>query len=150
MKIRELLQTEIWNRRTTRKILVGFGIVFGVAAIGLGILYAVEVNWLTAGERNAAKAALTQIDALQDAGPLSDAEFKVRQEQTDAKVKAAQDAAETLKDDSTQETLFWYLAAVELERSKVQFKGQTESWSRMAGFAGRSGTRKAKRKLMLL
>jgi hypothetical protein len=126
MNIRELLQIEIWGKRTTRKILVVFGIVFAIAVVGFGALYLVEVNWLTRGERSAAKAALVQIDALQDAGPLSDEEFKVRQDQADAKVQAAKDVAKTLKDDSTQEMLFWYLAGVELERSKIQNKKRTE------------------------
>jgi hypothetical protein len=126
MEIRELLQIEIWSKKTTWRILVVFGVVFAIAVAGCATAYEIERRWLTQGERSAAKATLAQIDALEDAGPLSDEEFDVRDKRAEAKVRAAKDVAKTLKDNSTQEMLFWYLAGVELERSKIQFKKRIE------------------------
>src|ERR1700677_3065431 len=98
MNFRELLQIQIWSKRTTRKILVWFGIVFVIGFLALNGWHFVELHWLTGGERNAAKAALAQIEALQDAGTLSDDEFALKAKQAEAKVKAAQDAAVTYRD----------------------------------------------------
>jgi hypothetical protein len=55
MKIRELLQTEIWSKRTSRKILVVTGIVLGILALGIGSLYEVNERWLTPREKSLAK-----------------------------------------------------------------------------------------------
>jgi hypothetical protein len=126
MKFRELLQTEIWSKRTSQKIIFWAGIVFVIASVGFGAWHFVEVNWLTPWERSAGRVALTQIDALQDAGPLSDQEFEIRWKQAKEKVQAADGAAVTYRDNSIQMDLYWYFAGVELERSKVQNKKRTD------------------------
>jgi hypothetical protein len=62
MKIRELLQTELWSKRTSRRILVGIGIL----VVGFFFWCAIEQYVLTPGERSAARAALVKVDELQD------------------------------------------------------------------------------------
>jgi hypothetical protein len=72
MKIRELLQKQIWSKEASRKILRPFGkflkwagIVSVALAAVIGIVVAVELSWLTGGERKAARDALVQIQALE-------------------------------------------------------------------------------------
>lgn len=75
MKLRELSQTELWSKRTARKVFVGIGIAFWILLLTAGVLYEVEMHWLTPGERSAAKAALVEIDALQNAETMNGEEF---------------------------------------------------------------------------
>jgi hypothetical protein len=120
MKIRELLQTEIWSKRTSRKILVGSGIVFGLFLVCFAVWYEAEIHWLTSGERDAARVALKEIDALQDADSLNDQEFRDRSELAEAKVKLAEEAAATYRDNFIQMKLGLYLVSVETERWKIE------------------------------
>ena len=119
MNVRGLLQFELWSKKTSRKILVGIGIVFGLLLVCLICWYEVEIHWITPGERDAARAALKEIDAIEDAGPLSEQELKVRTEQGEAMVKLAEAAAQTHRDNSIRMDLDLYLVGVEMERSKV-------------------------------
>ncbi|MGO8757829.1 MAG: hypothetical protein ACLQG3_06865 [Terracidiphilus sp.] len=119
MKIRELLRYEIWSKRTTRKILAVFGIVVAVLALGFLGWYEAELRWLTKGERAAAKVALQQIDALQNADSLSDEEFEIRRKQTDLAVDATEKAARTIKDERTYLKLTMCFMGAESARIKV-------------------------------
>jgi hypothetical protein len=123
MKIRELLQTEIWSNRTSRKILVWLGIVCCSIVVCLYSWREVELHWLTSGERVAAKDALREIDALQDASSLSDQEFKERSKQAEAKVKLAGATAITYRDNFIQMKLGFYLVGVELDRRSIRTGG---------------------------
>jgi hypothetical protein len=67
MNLREILQIEIWSRRTTRRIFSILGYVAVALLIGLVIWFEVERHWLTKGERKTASTALRQIDGLSDA-----------------------------------------------------------------------------------
>ena len=120
MRVRELLQAELWSKRTSRKILVAFGIVVGLSVLACAVGYEVEVHWLTQGERVATKAALQEIDALQDAGPLSDEEVEARTQRAEAKVRAAENAATTYLDASVEMKLGFYLVTVKFGRAKTQ------------------------------
>lgn len=120
MNVRKLLQTELWSKRTTRKMLVGIGIALVLLVVGYGVWYEVEVHWLTQGERNAAKDALREIDALQDANSLNDEEFRIRLEQTSTKVQRAEDVALTYRDNFLQMKLSAYLTGIEMDRYKLQ------------------------------
>jgi hypothetical protein len=95
MKLRELLQIELWSKRTTRRILVGFV----VAVIAFGVVFTVEVKWTTPGERDAAKRALAELDALQklDSGNYQESAKKTFQ--ADKMIDAADQAASTLRDE---------------------------------------------------
>jgi hypothetical protein len=61
MKVRELLQIELWSKITSRKICIGIGIVI----VGLFSWCEVEKYWLTPGERDAGWTALAQIEELE-------------------------------------------------------------------------------------
>ena len=98
MKVRELLQIEIWSKRTSRKILVWFGVVLAVVVVGYVFWGVLSWYWLTPGERNAARAALVQFDALQDSGSLSDEEFSARAKQAERSMDNAFRAAWTTRD----------------------------------------------------
>ena len=122
MKVRELLQVELWTKRTSRKILVGFGIVFGIAVVGLGALFAFERYWLTKGERNAARVALAQIEALQNCVSCSDQEFAAKDKQVEGAVEIASQSAVTDRDDSVSIALLGYLSIIESERQEPQLR----------------------------
>lgn len=98
MNLRQALQTELWSKRTTRKILVGLAAFIGVVLIVFGIRYEVEVHWLTDGERLAARIALQRIDAFPNVDSISDEEFNTLNDEVDSAVEAAGVAARTSKD----------------------------------------------------
>jgi hypothetical protein len=120
MKVRELLQIELWSKRTSRRILVGFGIVFGLVAVGLGVLFAIERYWLTRGERNAAKVALVQIEALQSCVSCGDQEFDARDKQVEQSVEIASQAGLTDRDEGVSRSLLVYLDMIESEHQEPQ------------------------------
>lgn len=99
MNVRKLLQTELWSKETSRKILVGVAIFTGALVVTYGIWYEVETHWSTDRERAAAKVALQRIDALQHADSLSNAEFKIRTDEVETALNAAEIAARTKKDE---------------------------------------------------
>jgi hypothetical protein len=117
MNVREVLKTELWSKETTRKILVGIGAVVGLVFVGCITWYLVDMLWLTPGEREAARAALTEIDALRNASLLSDQEFKGRLDQANAKVKLAGEAAVTYRDNVTQMDLESCITGVDSDYS---------------------------------
>jgi len=119
MKIREILQIEIWSKRTSRKILVGIGIVVSLLTLGLFAWYEVECHWLTKGERIAASVALQRIDLLQGSDSLSDEEFKVRNDQVNSAVDAAEIAARTTKDELIAADLIMCSMKIESARMKM-------------------------------
>jgi hypothetical protein len=92
MGIREILQTEIWSKETSRKILARVWKIAKYAGISIGIAFAAFVlfgfvwaHWLTTKERNAGKAALAQIEVLQNFDSASDAEFDAQAKQAKEK-----------------------------------------------------------------
>jgi uncharacterized protein HemX len=111
VNLREALQIEIWSKRTSRKILIIGGMVIALLLLAYGFGYEIEIHWLTQGEHDTARAALQQIDALQDARSLSDEEFEILAKQAEAKVKAAEDSARTSRDEVVAMQLGVYLIA---------------------------------------
>jgi hypothetical protein len=126
MKIRELLQTEIWSKETTRKIirriwkfLKPAGAVLGVLALLLGVLFAVEWYWLTGGERKAGKEALAKIEEVQtllmgaDDRSNQDVIWVTRFDTAERNARAAVDTAErnawTIRDRQVAVELSGYL-----------------------------------------
>jgi hypothetical protein len=95
MKVRELLQTELWSKRTTRRILV----VLVVAVIAFGVVFTVEVKWTSAGERSAARLALAELDALRKFDSGNYEGFAKKTFQADKMIDAADQAAWTLRDE---------------------------------------------------
>jgi multidrug resistance efflux pump len=110
------LQTEIWSKRTSRKILIGFG----VAVSFLGVWCAVERYWLTPREHKSAKVALAQIDEIQDFASLSDQDFEAREKQAEQKVEVAKHAALTQRDELIALSLDLYLNDTKDDRDEVR------------------------------
>jgi hypothetical protein len=118
MKVREFLQIELWSKRTSRKIFVGFGLVVA----GLVFLFLFDRCWLTVGERAAGREALKQIDALGNLDSMSYEDFKAREKQAEAKVETAKQAACTTRDKRVAETLYAYVVSIDTERSNVEMR----------------------------
>jgi hypothetical protein len=139
MKVRELLQIEIWSKETSRKILdpirkilfwflpsrktlKRIGIVFGVLVVVLGVIVVVEVSWLTSGERKVASAALAEIDAMQGLVSASSNDFEARDRQAKETVKAAERVAWTSRDKVAAFGLWSYLNETENARDEIEMR----------------------------
>ena len=120
MNVRELLQIEIWSRRTSWKICIGIGLFIGVSLLALGARDLVERYWLTPGERSAARAALAEIDSLDDAEPLSDQVWQTRKQSAKAKVEATAKAARTYRDTFLEMDLGLYFLKVETDHLNLR------------------------------
>ena len=116
MDARQILQCELWSKRTTRRSLVGLGVTVGLIVFGFWIANEVELHWLTSGERSAARAALAQIDSLDDAQSLSIGEYGFRKARAEASVGVAKATVRTGRDVFLCTDLDSYLAGVELKR----------------------------------
>ena len=92
-----------------RKIFFGIGIAFAVLFLTVGVLYEVETHWLTPGERSAAKAALAEIDALQNAETMNGEEFDLADKKAQEKFQTAKDAQRTHRDLEVVASLSTYL-----------------------------------------
>jgi hypothetical protein len=118
MKVRELLRYEIWSKKTTQGIFLGFGIVALSLLVTLGVWYEVDLHWLTKGERGAARLALQRVVELQTVVALDD-EYTVRDDKANAALKAAEEVARTDKDDSIQMNLSICLTGVETAHTEI-------------------------------
>ena len=118
MRVRELLQKEIWSKRTSRKILIGFGII----VVGFIVLFAVNMNWITPPERKAGRVALPQIDALLNFNEMNDAEYDAKYRQAKGTVDRATQTALTTRDDRIALGLRIYLGMVDMDRSNNKRK----------------------------
>jgi hypothetical protein len=116
MQVRELLQTEIWSKRTSRRILVVIGII---AFVGFSF-FEIDGHWISWAERKTARAALTEIDALQSFGSMSEAEYKERLSHAKGTVEAADKAGWTRRDLAVSSLLSAYLSEVEIEKGQVE------------------------------
>ena len=112
MKFRELLQIEIWSKRTTRKILVGIGIVLA----GYFAWAAIWEYWISPGERSAGKEALIQIETLQKLDPEAGKDFELGVQQARQKIETARAAAWTTRDSFLTLDLSMYLLTTEVDR----------------------------------
>jgi hypothetical protein len=112
MKIRELLQTEIWSKRTTRKILIGIGIVVA----GYFAWAAVDEHWISPGEHRAGREALVQIETLKKIDPEEDKDFEIGVQQARQRIEAAKKAAWTTRDTFLTLDLSGYLLMTEIDR----------------------------------
>ena len=119
MKIREILQIELWSKRTSRKILVWFGIVFGTLVAVLGTWYLVETHWLTPGERIAGRVALVEIDALQMMGSASDENFYSKANEAEGKVEIARLTSRTTREKDVAFSLSGYLLLTRMHRDDL-------------------------------
>ena len=116
MTLHELLQTELWSKKTTRKILI---VLAAVVCVCLAWM-AVEQHWLTPGERRAGRQALAQIDSLQEFGNLGNEVFEARVKETREQIDAANRAALTNRDRGVARTLGFYLDLTKIDQEETQ------------------------------
>jgi hypothetical protein len=163
MNFRELLQTEIWSKGTSRKILarvrkvlVRVGIVFGALAVVFGTVYVIEISWMTAGERKIATTALPEIDTLQNFVTADGNDFETRDQQAKETVMAAARAARTIRDNRVSGLLWEYLGLTESDRRMAKLSAQIRSrmqqrnipWQSHPTFNGENDAREIQTRLM--
>src|SRR5580704_576916 len=112
MKIRELLQIELWSKRTTWKILVGIGIVVA----GYFAWAAVDEHWISPGEHRAGREALVQIETLKKIDPEKDKDFELGVQRAKQRIETAKNAAWTARDTFLTLDLSGYLLMTEIDR----------------------------------
>jgi len=96
MGIRELLQTELWNKRTTRRILFGTLVVIALSTFGLKVWQAYQYYW-----RTAARIALQNINDVRKINAASYEEFNAIIGPEKKTIAAANAAAVTERDQIT-------------------------------------------------
>jgi hypothetical protein len=119
MEIRELLQKEVWSKRTSRKIWSVVKRTFRVvevALVGFVIWLLVNSLWLTSPERKAGRVALDKVDALQRFSGMSEEEYGVDYKKAEDMVHAAERAAWTWRDQGVAAQLSAYLMFTDMRR----------------------------------
>jgi hypothetical protein len=129
MTIRELLQIEIWSKRTSRRILIGLGIVTAIVVIGFVLWNTLNERFITPSERKAASAALAQIETLQDFNRMSDAEYDAGALQAKQEMDRAEQAAWTSQDKRIAFLLLGYFEMTDTKRFHLKHKIPTDSRS---------------------
>ena len=119
MKILELLQSVFWSKKALLRSLIGLGILIVTVVLIAGVWYEAELRWLTPGERKAGKAALGQIDSLQNLELISRKDFEAKESGLREKLDRAHQAAWTLLDGVVASELYFYLHSTERERAAV-------------------------------
>jgi hypothetical protein len=122
MTIREILQIEIWSKRTSRKILIGLGIVVVLLVVGFVVLNALDERWITPSERKAGRAALAQIEVLQNFNQMSDSEYDAGALQAKQEIDTAELAAWTAQDRRIALLLLGYFESTDVKRSHLKLK----------------------------
>jgi hypothetical protein len=139
MKVRELLQIEIWSKETSRKILDSIrkilfwvfpskktfkriGIVLGILIVVLGVILAIEIIWLTSGERKVASTTLAKIDSMQNLVTTSSNDFEAMDQQAKEMVEEADHVAWTIRDKGVAFNLSFYLSETEQARHETEFR----------------------------
>jgi hypothetical protein len=123
MKVRELLQIELWSKRTSWKICLGFA---GFVVAGLICGYAAERFWITPGVLKESRIALEGIDQLQNSDSLSDQDFGASARQVEKEIDVALGKARTDRDVGVTFQLSKYLHSVLMERLQVRKEKELE------------------------
>jgi hypothetical protein len=119
MELRELLQTEIWSKRTSRKIWLVVKRIFRiveVGVVGFVIWLLVSELWLTSPERKIGRVALDKIDALQRFSGMSEEEYGVDYKRAEDMVHTAGQVAWTERDHRVATQLFVYLMFTDMQK----------------------------------
>jgi hypothetical protein len=135
MKIREVLQTELWSKRTTWKILIVSAVVL---VLGYGFWQAYDRYWISLGVRGPGRMALAQIDELQTTSKSCDPSFDAKAEGADREIKLADPKAHTTRDFAVTMQLTVYLGNIQLKhlRDCGRDAGEQKS-ARLRGFVDR-------------
>ena len=143
MKIREILQTEIWSKETSRRILaparkylvppkrvvVRVAIALGIIVALAGIALTIEMLWMTNGERRVATEALAEIDALQSYVSSESDDFEARDRQAKERIEEADSIAETIRDKRTSTGLWLYLYLTESDREEAEMETKARAFA---------------------
>jgi hypothetical protein len=90
MNVHELLQKEIWNKRTSRIIAL---VVLLLCCTGL-----LWTDWATPREKRLARVAITKVDSITDPGGISQEDFDTRYAEAKNAAEDAKVAANTIRD----------------------------------------------------
>jgi hypothetical protein len=157
MNICELLQTDFWSKRRSRKILTTYGITFAALVLAIIGSYEVELHWLTPGERNASKAALAEVDLLQNAGSMNGKDFDLQEERAQLKFGVARDLIRTRRDKEIVAVLSYYFisstqpwdqARFDLEYPVSSDEVDADRKSELKSWISESGSRRQLRALL--
>jgi len=108
MNVRELLQTEIWSKRTSRIIAL---VVLLLCGIGLLWTY-----WATPREKRLARVAITKVDSITDPEGISQEDFDARYAEAKSAAGDAKAAAITLRDRVVALVVAGYVSDLEHRR----------------------------------
>jgi hypothetical protein len=116
MTLRELLQIELWSKRTTVKIIVISAVV---PILGFGFWRTYDRYWITSGVREQGRKALAQIDELQKLSTSCDADFKAKEESADRELKIADQKEHTFRDITVLFQLMDYFESTRLKHLRI-------------------------------
>jgi len=105
-----------WIKTRSRKSRIAAAAICGVLLIGFVVWFVVRYYGITAGERNAAKAALQEIDAMQGSLSASDHDYRERKRAAEDAISVAEGAAVSGRDHSMSADLRLYFLGVDNER----------------------------------
>jgi hypothetical protein len=128
MKVRELLQIELWSKSTSWKICLG---LVGFVVLGLPGVYAVERFWISPAERSESQRALAKAELLEKSDSLGDKEFGEKAQQAEQEIEVATGKARTYRDVDVTFQLSRYLHFLLLERiqaHKENGPGLSQTW----------------------
>lgn len=125
MNLHELLQYELWSKDASRKILRPVGkllkrvsVVLGALIVLIAIVFLIERYWLTDGERRAGRAALAQVEELQDLIDCNCNRFATVDDGAKTAVELADEKKWTLRDRIVAFDLSFYLMEVEEKQAQ--------------------------------
>ena len=130
MAWREVLQTEIWSKQTSRRIWKVLG-CWSVTTVVLGAAFiVVELKWLTPQERSVARNALAEIESLRKSLKGDEAEYRSRKEDAEAGAALAESQAWTRRDRKLAELLRGYLFMIEMEYEEPRMEARSQEFHR--------------------
>jgi hypothetical protein len=108
MNLRELLQTAIWSKETSRKFLGGISCLLMVALIGSCAWSFISRRWMTPREHQMARTALVELASLDDTDSASKEDFAAKARLAAIRMDAAVNAALTVRDQQVVGELMHY------------------------------------------
>jgi hypothetical protein len=109
--------------------------VLGILVVVLGMIYAVETSWLTAGERKVAVATLAEIDAMQRLVQDGGNDNESRDQQAKLLVEDAHHRSRTIRDGRVASSLEFYLFQTEDARRESEFLNSIQQRTSQASAA---------------
>ena len=133
MSLSEMLQHELWSRATTQQYLVPVGhflnrtaLVLEIVLVLAALIYGVESQWLTGGERKAAREVLAEIEKIDTPVTNAGQAYEAENQRAGMLVDRAEQAAWTVRDHQIVSALKVNLDMVHMEHNRVvrdeQFK----------------------------